>query len=72
MLCNSTEIESSDEYLTDIMKLFYNLTRDSMHPFVFLIQWNDHWSHNDKKMLYLYQDCTMDTTNLTRLGIKCL
>ena len=49
ILLNMTEIETTDERLKDIMKLFHNSTHAKMHPFVTVTQWNEHWSHSAEK-----------------------
>ena len=49
MLLNRTEIETTDESLKDLMKLFHNSTHAKIHPFVTVTQWNENWSHNAEK-----------------------
>ena len=42
MLLNRKEIETTDEHLKDLMKLFNNSTHTKMHSFVTVAQWNEH------------------------------
>ena len=39
---NMPEIETTDERLKDLMKLFHNSTHSKMHPFVTVTQLNEH------------------------------
>ena len=67
MLLHSDELETSDERLKDLMKLFHISPHVKKHPYVTFAQWNEYWSHSEGKLLLLCQDCIMDITSLTRL-----
>ena len=42
-------LETRDERLKDLMKLFHNSPHSKKHPFVTVDQWNEHWSHSVEK-----------------------
>ena len=42
MLLNRTFLETSDERLKDLTRLFHNSLHMKMHPFVTVFQWNAH------------------------------
>ena len=48
-LQRKANIESSDEYLKDRMKLFHKSTHAKSHPFIYVSQWNDHWTRCEEK-----------------------
>ena len=53
-LCDKDDVESSDESLKDMIKLFQNSTHFKSHPFVSTSHWNDHWDALKKKrFIYL-------------------
>ena len=49
-MLNRTEIETTDERLKDLMKIFHNSAHAKMNPFVTVTQWDDHWSHSEEKI----------------------
>ena len=71
-----TEIETTDDEINDIMKLFHNSTHSKIHPFVTLAQWNEHWSHSVEKTsssisgLY-YGHYIAHTSSIVISTVKC-
>ena len=49
ILLNRTELETTDERLKYLMKLFQNSTHAKMHQFVTVNHWNENWSHSTEK-----------------------
>ena len=71
MLWNRTEIESTDERLKDLTKLFHNSKNSRMLPFMKVEKWNNHWLHRKEKQHHSFQDFTMDTTYVTAPEAQC-
>ena len=49
LLMHRAMLETRDERLKDLMKLFHNSPHSKKHPFVTVDQWNEHWSHSTEK-----------------------
>ena len=51
LLMHRAMLDTRDERLKDLMKLFHNSLHSKKHPFVTVDQWNEHWLHSVEKSM---------------------
>ena len=76
LMMHRSMLETRDERLKYLMKLFHNSFHSKKHPFVTFDQWNEHWSHSTEKTASSasglhYGYYVAQTSSLLVSSVKC-